>query len=257
MTQWANTQVQLATLSSSKIGAISSISPSGEPIIGKLASATVEGLDDAGLFSTTEEYFTAIVNSAVHKVDANQGVFVFRDIVDRTSLFHDSPDDNSGNDRGFPLNHMDLGTQNILVDEELNFLVIIDWEFAQMAPWQVNHFPMPFPLLWSNAKLNSIRRNPDHVAYRNISRQDTARGMYCQAFLEAEKEVRERARPLGWSFSEALNSPASKTYACFNSLGRNPQDDADLIRVMVQLAFGLDGERAEEYLRDIERSSCT
>ncbi|GKU11974.1 unnamed protein product, partial [Fusarium langsethiae] len=31
---------------------------------------------------------------------------------------------------------MDLGTQNVLVDDDLNFLAVIDWEFAQTAPWQ-------------------------------------------------------------------------------------------------------------------------
>jgi aminoglycoside phosphotransferase (APT) family kinase protein len=34
----------------------------------------------------------------------------------------------------FPLSHMDLGTQNIIVDNDFNFLAIIDWEFAQTAP---------------------------------------------------------------------------------------------------------------------------
>jgi hypothetical protein len=56
---------------------------------------------------------------------------------------------------------MDMGTQNILVDQEFNFLAIIDWEFAQSAPLEVNHYPMPFPLVFSNAKIENILRNPD------------------------------------------------------------------------------------------------
>jgi hypothetical protein len=66
------------------------------------------------------------------------GTFVFCDIVSSTDLFKDK-------ELSFPLNHMDMGTQNILVDDEFNFLAIIDWEFAQTAPVQVNHFPSAQP----------------------------------------------------------------------------------------------------------------
>lgn len=68
----------------------------------------------------------------------------------------------------FPLNHMDLGTQNILVDDTFNFVAIIDWEFAQTAPWQVNRYPMPLPLLGLDTE--DILRDPSHLAYRNVLR---------------------------------------------------------------------------------------
>jgi hypothetical protein len=57
---------------------------------------------------------------------------------------------------------MDLGTQNILVDDRFNFRAIIDWEFAQTAPWQVNHYPMTFPLLESDTKIQGILQDPNH-----------------------------------------------------------------------------------------------
>lgn len=41
---------------------------------------------------------------------------------------------------------MDMGTQILLVDDEFNVIAVIDWEFAQSAPLDVNNFLMPFPL---------------------------------------------------------------------------------------------------------------
>jgi len=43
--------------------------------------------------------------------------------------------------RPFHFNHMDMGIQNILVDDDFNFVAVIDWELAQTAPWEVNHYP--------------------------------------------------------------------------------------------------------------------
>ncbi|KAK2589537.1 hypothetical protein QQS21_012784 [Conoideocrella luteorostrata] len=115
----------------------------------------------------------------------------------------------------FSLNHVDLGTQNILVDHDFNFVAIIDWEFAQAAPWHVNCYPMPFPL--------------------------------------PELDIEEERRSLGGSFVDALNGPASKIYICMLHL---PPADADLVRHMVQLAFGLDGDDAEEYIRESGGCAC-
>lgn len=50
---------------------------------------------------------------------------------------------------------MDIGTQNILVDDEYNLIAVIDWEFAQTAPWQTYDYPMPFPLRESDANNSS------------------------------------------------------------------------------------------------------
>ena len=134
MTQWTRVQAELATLTFPQIGSICSVSPSGEPVIGRLASSAAE-LRDAGPFSRAVEYFAAIANTMASKLDLSVrlGARVFRDILDRTTLFGDMDTTEQ-----FPLNHMDLGTQNILVDDKYNFIAIIDWEFAQTAPWQVN-----------------------------------------------------------------------------------------------------------------------
>jgi len=77
---------------------------------------------------------------------------------------------------------MDIGTQNILIDQDFNVLAIIDWEFAQTALLEVNHYPIPFPLISADAKTDYILQNPDHIAHRNVSRQVTARKMYRQSF---------------------------------------------------------------------------
>uniref|UniRef100_A0A8H7TR47 Aminoglycoside phosphotransferase domain-containing protein n=1 Tax=Bionectria ochroleuca TaxID=29856 RepID=A0A8H7TR47_BIOOC len=161
---------------------IYSISETGEPIIGRLATSSTGELKDVGLFSRSSDYFAAVANTSIEKLDssAKLGALVFRDILLKTTLFRDMD-----TNKRFPLNHMDLGTQNILVDDEFNFIAIIDWEFAQTA------------LL-----------DPSHLAHKNVLRQDFSRRIYNRKFQEAERELEERERPLGGSVADTLNKPA-------------------------------------------------
>ncbi|KAK4170705.1 hypothetical protein QBC36DRAFT_296038 [Triangularia setosa] len=69
ITQWTRVQVELATLTYPRIGSISSVSTTGEPVIGRLASASAEGLRCHGPFSCTVEYFTAVADAAISKLD--------------------------------------------------------------------------------------------------------------------------------------------------------------------------------------------
>ncbi|KAM3455793.1 hypothetical protein MY3296_002211 [Beauveria thailandica] len=237
MNQWTKVQAELATLAYPGIGSISSVSITGEPVIDRLATASAEGLRDEGPFSSAALQGSPMSFSRL-------GAFVFRDIIHNTALFEDSDTDGR-----FPLNHMDLGTQNILIDNNFNFLAIIDWEFAQTAPWQVNHYPMPFPLLGSEAEIEGILQDPNHLAHRNVLRQESARRMYTQKFRDAEMELGQKGRSLGGSFAKVLDSPASRVYACFTKLGGLPEADAGLVYEMVRLAFGLDARETEQYLQ--------
>ncbi|KAJ8126132.1 hypothetical protein O1611_g7507 [Lasiodiplodia mahajangana] len=248
ITQWTRVQAELATLAYPQIGSIASISESGEPIIGKLATAPAEGLSDTGPFYSAADYFTTFGNAATTNLTIRLGAFVFLDIVKTTDLFG-----SAGTEGPFPLNHMDLGTQNILVDKDFNFIAIIDWEFAQTAPWQVIHYPMPFPLLGPD---EDILRDPSHLAYKNVFRQDAARRVYNRKFRDAESELKANGRPLGGSFATTLDSPASRIYACFTNLGRMPAADAGLMHEMARLAFGLNPQEAEKYVREIEKKYC-
>ncbi|KAI1127359.1 hypothetical protein F5Y10DRAFT_242859 [Nemania abortiva] len=245
ITQWTRVQAELATLAYPQIGSISSISESGEPIIGKLATASTGGLEEAGPFSRAVDYFTALGNAATNNTTTRLGAFIFLDIVKTTDLFG-----GTGIEGSFPFSHMDLGTQNILVDKDFNFIAVIDWEFAQTAPWQVVHYPMPFPLLGPD---EDILRDPSHVAYKNVSRQDAARRIYNRKFWDAENELKAKGRPLRGSFAATLNSPASRIYAYFTNLGRMPAADPDLMCEMARLAFGLNPQEAEEYVQRIKR----
>jgi hypothetical protein len=257
MTQWTMAQAEVATLAYPQIGSISSISETGEPVIGKLASANAEGLVKQGPFSSAVEYFAALGEAALVKAGpptddpkgdsmffARLGAVVFINIVQHTALFEGGAP--------FPLNHMDLGTQNILVDDDFNFLAIIDWEFAQTAPCQVNHFPMPFPLLWPDEEIKNILENPDHIAHRNVSRQESARRMYVQKFREAEMKLQNEGRPAVESFADMLGTGASRIYACFIRLMGYPEDE-DQVREMVRLAFGFNGRETDRYLKDMEK----
>jgi len=243
-------QTELATLVYPKIGSISSISETGEPIIGRL-SASSHGVVHHGPFSSAAEYFTSIATAGVTQMPrqdaitfARLGAFTFLDIVHETKLFNT-------NETCFSLNHMDLGTQNILVDDSFHFLAIIDWEFAQTAPWEVNHFPMPFPLVWSDEKINTALTDPDHRAHRAISQQVATRQIYIRKFQDAERMIQESGRRIRKSFPNVLNSAASRIYACYERIGSSNGDE-DLVREMVQLAFGFDRERTCEYLKGIE-----
>ncbi|KAL6695870.1 hypothetical protein J3F84DRAFT_372241 [Trichoderma pleuroticola] len=243
--QWTTVQAELATLAYPQIGAICSVSETGDAIIGKLAAGELINL---GPFSRASDYFTALGNAAANNTATRLGAHVFLDIVETTDLFGASVTDES-----FPFNHMDLGTQNILVDEHFNFVAVIDWEFAQTAPWQVIHYPMPFPLL---GPIEDILRDPNHIAYSNVCRQDVAQKLYVSKFRDAERDLEGQGRQLGGSFATTLDSPASKIYACFTNIGRLPEADEDLILEMARLAFGLNPQEAEEYVRKVEQRHC-
>lgn len=149
--QWTSIQAELATFSFAEIGSISQFSKEGNGMatVGPLAAAVAERFPSGGPFTTSQQYFAAVGEARYTSArkDASEfeepdesdrfsvlGAFVFCDIVSSTGLFTDK-------EPSFHLNHMDMGTQNILVDDDFNFLAIIDWEFAQTAPVQVNHFP--------------------------------------------------------------------------------------------------------------------
>lgn len=179
--QWTRVQVELGTLTLPNIGSICAISPSGEPVVGRVAASSYVDRRDAGPFSRSLTYFTAVANAMAGKLHSSTklGALVFRDILNKTTLFGEM-----STIEQFPLNHMDLGTQNILIDDSFNFIAIIDWEFAQTAPWQVNHYPMPFPLLGLDTE--AILRDPSHLAYENVLKQDVSRQIYRQKFQDAE-----------------------------------------------------------------------
>ncbi|KAK7923671.1 hypothetical protein PG985_007742 [Apiospora marii] len=259
MAQWTTTQAQLATLQFPGTGSISSITEIGEPVIGRLSTAAAEGLVQQGPFVSSAEYFTAMGDAALRRVrNRNQdrdrspfdelGPLVFLDVVNRSGLFDAGPEQ-------YPLNHMDLGLQNIIVDDNYNFLAVIDWEFAQTAPWQVNYYPFPFPLLWSDEKTQAALDDPAHLAHWNASRQHAAQQLYSQKFRAAEDVLRTEGRHLDGSFCQELDSPASRVWHCFTRLECDLGQEEDLVREMVRLAFGLDKEGTDQYLERLRHQS--
>lgn len=142
----------------------------GKVVIGELSTTPADGLANHGPFSDAAAYFTTIGQARFRNACKNSpsdesvrlGAFVFLDIVQNTDLFT-SPDSREH----FHFSRMDMGTQNIVVDE-FNFLAIIDVEFAQTAPWQANHYPMPFPLLSSDVEIDEILKDPNQIVYKNM-----------------------------------------------------------------------------------------
>jgi len=147
---------------------------------------------------------------------------------------------------------MDIGAQNILIDQDFDFLAIIDWEFAQTAPWEVNHYPMPFPLVFADANTDYILQNPDHIAHHHVSRQVAARKMYRQKFRDAEQALESRGRCLQKSIADLLDGAASRIYAMLEKFGVFEGMEEELTYEMVRLAYGFDREEAEKYLSEME-----
>lgn len=147
---------------------------------------------------------------------------------------------------------MDMGTQNILVDGDFNFLAIIDWEFAQAAPWEVNHYPMPFPLVFSDEKIQAILKDSDSIAHRNVSCQVLARKLYQQKFRDAEQALERRGSALPVSIANVLDSTASRIYAITEKIGVFEGMEEELTYEMVRLAYGYGHEEANKYLDEME-----
>lgn len=254
ITQWTMAQAQLATLAYPKIGSINTITESGQPVIGKLSTAAAEGLDPQGPFSTTNEYFTALGQAALRRAELQEhernqdlasfsrlGAFVFLDIVQTTGLFSSSQD-------SFPVNHMDLGPQNIIFDDEFNLLGIIDWELTQTAPLQVNYCPFPFSLLYPDSEVQTALGDPTHIAHESTVSHHSTHRLYCQKFREAEIKLSLEGLLKG-SFAKVLEGSASKVYGCFDSLGIDAENDPYHVRNMVRLAFGFDDEGTDRYIK--------
>jgi hypothetical protein len=132
--------------------------------------------------------------------------------VQNTTLFEDG-----SSERQFPLNHMDLGTQNILVDDRFSFRAIIDCEFAQTAPWQVNHYPMPFPLVGSDTE---TQRHPSGsqspCASERVAVRVCSKVIHQEVSRRRSRTTENRAIPRKL-IAEDLDSPASRMYASFAS----------------------------------------
>jgi hypothetical protein len=244
ITQWTGIQAKLATLKFPQIGSICSVSASGEPVIGKVSELVRAGCRETGPFSTAADYFNAM---ATVRLDAppspdnlRVGALVFRDIIQKTDLFNDLPGQEGDS---YHFNHMDLCPENILVDDHFNIIGVIDWEFAQSAPWQVNHYPYPFPLLDAIGD-EILLHNPTHHAYEAELQREVARDLYRDGFDAADGHG---------TFSKVLESRASRIFACYQHLGGLPHDDSHYIHEMVRLAFGMeDMGLRERYIRQLE-----
>ncbi|TQV90079.1 3-hydroxyisobutyrate dehydrogenase protein [Cordyceps javanica] len=259
-TQWTSFQAELAAFTFPQIGSISQFSTDTGPIIGAIAASSIEGLPTAGPFQSGWDYFVAVAEGLVDQAlqrkrfgtESNRfttlGPLVFRNIVRDTKLFKSSQGP-------FHFNHMDMGMQNILIDHDYNFVAVIDWELAQSAPWEVNHYPMPIPLISSDKETAEILYEPGHIAHRNVSRQVGARILYQQKFKEAERALAKRGYPLHCSISEVLEGMASRIYGLVGKIGLFPGMEEELTYELVRLGYGLTGPEAEQYLEKLGAES--
>jgi hypothetical protein len=133
---------------------------------------------------------------------------------------------------------------------------VIDWELAQTAPWEVNHYPMPITLISSNKKIAEILYDPGHRAHRNTSRQVRARLLYRQKFEAAERAALEKRgnNALRCSIAEVLDGKASRIYGLAGKIGVfHGMEEEELTYELVRLGYGLTGQEAETAPSDAGR----
>ena len=248
--QWTKFQALLATLTFADIGAISQYSKSKGPLIGHMAT---DEAGDIGPFSDAWEYHMAIAEGRVKNARKEPscdpddkyhllGPVVHLDIVKNSSLFK------SNRNGPFPLNHLDMGTQNLLMDDEYNIVAIIDWEMAQTAPWEINYYQWPFPPMDRKDDVNWDSLGP--VARSNTQRTFDSQDFYRRKFAQAEIELRNQGRPLAVSISNILDSDESRTYFMMERHGVDgPDADETYLKEAVKMAFGYGDQEVESYLR--------
>lgn len=252
--QWTSFQAELATFTFPEIGSISKFSTDTGPIIGAIATSSIDGLPVAGPFHSGWDYFVSVAEGlvalAVQRKQsdtesspfATLGPLIFRNIVRDTDIFKSSHGP-------FHFNHMDMGMQNILIDGDFNFVAMIDWELAQSAPWEVNHYPMPIPLIASDRATADILYDPGHRAHRNTSRQVGARLLYREKFKEAERALKKRGNPLHASIADVLEGKASRIFGLVEKIGVFHGMEEELTYELVRLGYGLTGQEAERHIQ--------
>jgi hypothetical protein len=238
------------------IGSISQYSTDTGPVVGPIASSSIEGLPTTGPFQSGWDYFVAVAEGLVAQslqrkrsgTGSNRfttlGPLVFLNIVRETDIF-------KGSKGPFHFNHMDMGMQNILVDDDFNIVAVIDWEFAQPAPWEANHYPMPISLISSDKETAEKLYDTEHIAHRNVSRQVGSRLLYRQKFQEAERALERRGQPLYCSIADTLEDKASRIYSLAGKIGVFPGMEEALTYELIRLGYGLTGPQAEQHLQII------
>jgi hypothetical protein len=252
--QWTSIQVKLAANTFPQTGAIVKFSESEGPTIGKIMT---DEAGDIGPFSNTVDCLAAIVKGKYETICSKPadttndrfhqlGPFVQMDIIRNSSVFKDYQHG------PFPLNHMDMGTQNLPVDEGFNIVSVIDWEMVNTSPWEANYFPMPFPPDYSGDP--DVLKDPNHIAYKAILKQTASQSLFLRGLESAEGRLKALGKPLHVSLAEIFASDASKVYWLMERQGsESPENDEVYMFAMARIAFGYDQETAEHYFQAKEK----
>lgn len=239
------------------IGSISEFSESDGATIGKLSYAEMDSLVTPGPFESVVDYYTAMIDTKCHSLRNKEvhkslqlAYYVYRDIVQNSSVFKEF------NGPPFPFNHMDLDTHNFLVDEAYNIIAVIDWEFAQSAPWHEHTYPIlfaPFGNVFGQSD-EAILCLPAQVRCGNVSLQEVTRQLYKKGFDDAERELHTHGRDIRVSISTLLDSKGARIKTLAGIL-----EHIDLMYVerctleMIRIAYEIDERDSEKYLRSMDQ----
>ena len=240
------------------IGSISEFPESDGATVGKLSYAEMDSLVTPGLFASVIDYYTAVINNTkchslrnkeVHK-SLQLAYYVYRDIVQNSSTSKEF------NRPPFPSNHMDLDTPNFLVDGAYNIIAVIEWEFAQSAPWQEHTYPIlftPFGNVFSESD-EAILRLPAQVRCGNLSLQEVTRQQYKKGFDDAERELHTHGRDIRVSISTLLGSKGARIKALAGILEHiDPMYVERCALEMIRIAYEIDERDSKKYLRSMDQ----
>ena len=249
--------MELATVQLPMIGSISEFSESDGATIGKLSYAEMDSLVTPGPFESVVDYYTTVIDTKCHSLRNKQAhkslqlaSYVHRDIVQNSSVFKQF------NEPPFPFNHMDLDTHNFLIDGAYNIIAVIDWEFAQSAPWHEYTYPIlfaPFGDVFGES-VETILRLPTQIRCGNVSRQAVTRQLYRKGFDDAERDLHSHGKDIRVSISRLLDSKGARIKRLAGIL-----EHIDLMYVerctleMIRIAYELDEKDSETYLHNMHQ----
>ncbi|CAG9986561.1 unnamed protein product [Clonostachys byssicola] len=237
MSQWAAMVVEMSMLKSNLIGpaaADDSVSDASGTCLGN--PTMIYDSTDCGLFTHPSLYFAFNLKERIEKLNKARedqpesqptdvtaeflGVMVFGDILlehfkgkDETQLAE------------FPLVHRTLTDKNILMDDEFNFVALVDLKDAVFLPEELQE-----SYVW-----DWWIKNDSNTKYHSM-------------LLRAEENERKKGRVLHSPLSKVTDNKLKTAFKLYNNLGVNLSNDPDIVMKLLGLVRKPDKYEPMHYL---------
>ncbi|CAG9948989.1 unnamed protein product [Clonostachys rosea f. rosea IK726] len=237
MAQWAAMVVEFSTLKSNLIGptaAVDSVSDASDTCLGD--PTMIYDSTDCGLFIHPSQYFAFNLKLRIDKLNKARedqpesqptdvtaeflGVLVFGDILlehfkrkDETQLVE------------FPLVHRTLTDKNILMDDDFNFVALVDLKDAVFLPEELQE---SYAWDWWT--------------------KDNSNAKYHSMLLKAEENERKKGRALRSPLSKVTDNKLKTAFKLYNNIGVNLSNDPDIVMKLLGLVRKPDKYEPMHYL---------